>query len=114
MNIPRFSAEASLYKTRRRYRVAGTPTSVVHSRAVVPQLRPIGFCMADCDHSQGDPLMNAACKIGCLEGAGGNGVGGPTDPGCRPGCGPCRRVAGRPGRWKTCINRDCEDVEIRC
>jgi hypothetical protein len=116
MNIPRYSAEASLYKTRRRYRVAGTPTSVGHGRDVVPQLRPIGFCMAGCDETETNPVSNAACKIGCMEGAGGggDGVGGPTDPGCRPGCGPCRRLPGQRFRSKSCINRDCDSTEIRC
>ena len=49
MNMPGFTAETSLYKTRRQYpAVAGTPNALVGSQGVLPQL-PIGFCMADCD-----------------------------------------------------------------
>ena len=105
MNMPTFTAEASLYATGRRYRTASAPQW--GPSGVVPQL-PIGFCMANCD-GIGDPLMNAVCKFGCMEGGSGGGpVGGPSDPGCRPGCGPCRN------RRKTCINRDCDEREVRC
>ena len=106
MNMPTFTAEASLYATRRRYRAASAPSW--GPSGVVPQL-PIGFCMAECDEHETDPLSNAACKFGCMGGGGGGGVGGgPGDPGCRPGCGPCRR-----GR-RTCINADCDSREVRC
>jgi hypothetical protein len=113
MNIPRFTAEASLYKTSRQYQMAGTPKDLVGSRGVLPQL-PIGFCMADCDFTERDPLSNIACKFGCFEEQEGGGGGGPGDPVCTPSCTPCRRVAGKPGRWKTCISRNCDDYEVRC
>ena len=111
MNLPGFSAEASLYKSVRQYRMAGTRKP--GSRGVLPQL-PIGFCMADCDFTEHDPLSNAACKFDCLGQSDGGGPGGPGDQVCTPGCTPCRRVAGKTGRWKTCITRNCDDREVRC
>ena len=39
MNMPRFTAEASLYKTSGHYRIAGTSNALVGSPGVLPQLR---------------------------------------------------------------------------
>jgi len=113
MNMPGFSAEASVYRTSRQYRRAGAPNALAGSRGVIPQL-PIGFCMAECDFTEHDPLANMACKFGCFDDQGGGGGGGPVDQVCRPTCTPCRRVPGKPGRWKTCITRNCDDREVRC
>jgi hypothetical protein len=114
-NMPGFSADAALYQTSGRYRTAGSRRRSAGG-GILPQL-PIGFCMADCEFNVSDPFMQDVCKLGCLgSGGGGGGVGGGGGGGggCRPGCGTCRRVAGRTGRWKTCINADCEDREVRC
>jgi len=113
INMPGFTAEASIYKTVRQYRMAGTRNNLGGGRGVLPQL-PIGFCMADCDFTEHDPLSNMACKFDCLGGQEGGGGGGPREPVCRPSCSPCRPVAGKPGRWKTCITRNCDDNEVRC
>jgi hypothetical protein len=81
MNMPGFSAEASLYRSVRQYRMAGTRKP--GSRGVLPQL-PIGFCMADCDFTEHDPLSNAACKFDCL-GQDGGGPGRSRRPGVQAG-----------------------------
>lgn len=113
VKMPGFSGEASIYRSTRQYRMTGTYNDLTAGRGVVPQL-PIGFCMADCDFTEHDPLSNMACKFGCMGGDGGGGGSGPSGPVCKPSCTPCQRVAGMPGRWRTCINRNCEDREVRC
>ena len=112
MNMPGFKAEASLYKTSGHYRMAGTPNDLVGSRGVLPQL-PIGFCQANCD-AISDPFLRTVCELQCADQGGCGGGGGGGGQFCRPGCGPCRRVTGKPGRWKTCIRRNCDDYEVRC
>lgn len=109
MNIPGFTADASLYKTSGHYRIAGTTNDLVGSQGVLPQL-PIGFCMANCDHIQ-DDFTRTVCNLRCFEQGGG---GGGTGPVCRPSCSSCRPVPGLPGRWRTCINRNCDEREVRC
>jgi hypothetical protein len=113
MNLPGFTAEASLYKSMRQYRRTGNLSAFARGRGVLPQL-PIGFCMADCDFNETDPLSNAVCKFGCLDQQDGGSVGGPGNPICRPSCTRCHTVPGQPGRWKTCIDRKCDDREVRC
>ena len=44
MNIPGFTAEASLYETSDRYQVVGVPNVPPDGREVVPQLRPQTYC----------------------------------------------------------------------
>lgn len=112
-NIPGFTAEASLYRPARQYRTTAVQGSA--PRGVVPQLRKsTGFCMADCDFNDPDPLSNFACKVGCLEEGGGGEEGGGAEPACRPACGPCRRVPGEHRRTKTCVVGNCDEREIRC
>jgi hypothetical protein len=43
MNMPEFTAEASLYKTSGHYRTAGTSNTLVGSRGVLPQLQNLGW-----------------------------------------------------------------------
>jgi len=66
MNMPGFTGETSLYKTRGHYcAMASTPTGLVGER-VLPQL-PIGWCMADCDEQYPwGSIDNWACKYGCV------------------------------------------------
>ncbi len=76
MNMPGFTAEASLYNTGGHYRMAGAPNHLVGSRGVLPQL-PIGFCMADCDFiHRDDPFLASVCKLGCFGQQDGGGTGG--------------------------------------
>jgi hypothetical protein len=116
-NMPGFSADATLYNTRRHYRKAGNRSDFAGSPGVIPQL-PIGFCMADCDFVyQSDPFLRDVCKLGCLGGGdgGGTGGGGATEPHCRPHCTPCRRdLASETGRSRTCLTFDCESNTVAC
>ena len=45
MNMPGFTAEASLYKTKVHYRIAGTPDDLMDSRAILPQLDELLFVL---------------------------------------------------------------------
>jgi hypothetical protein len=75
MKTPGFNAEASLYKSSRRYIGRATSGVLSASMGITPQL-PIGFCMADCD-GQYDwgTLDNQICKFGCLDaGSGASGL----------------------------------------
>jgi hypothetical protein len=113
INMPSFTAEASLYRNSGHYRMAGIPHDLAGNGGVIPQL-PIGFCMANCDHIQ-DDFLRSVCNLNCLDGGGGGGGGGGVGGQvCRPSCSPCRAVPGEPGRWKTCIKRNCDDYEVRC
>lgn len=109
MNIPNFTADASLYETVAGYRSARTFAGRAGGISVVPQLRrSIGFCMADCDYTTSDPLSNAACKFDCMDQGGDDGPSGPPTQTCRPSCGPCI------GGIRTCITRDCDTYERSC
>ena len=110
--IPGFTADASLGRTVRQYRTAALHRSPQGN--VIPQLRrSTGFCMADCDSTDPDPLSNFACKIGCLD-AGGDGEGGGTEPVCTPVCGPCVKAPGALRGTKTCVTSNCNDRQVRC
>jgi hypothetical protein len=97
MNMPGFTGETSLYKTRNSYRAASVQLALGSGQIVLPQLpRSIGFCMADCD-GQYDwgTIDNAVCKFDCMDdgngggdGGGGGGGGGPdrTCIQCLNGC----------------------------
>lgn len=106
-NMPRFTAEASLYKTSARYRMAAT-LDLQNVPGVFPQLKSIGFCMADCDYTNSDPFMSTICKMGCLDQGGGGEPSGPSTEHCQPGCGPC--IDGS----KLCVKYDCQTVERVC
>jgi hypothetical protein len=108
MTMPTFTADASLYRSGSHYRMAMTVDRVAGGPNVLPQLRSIGFCMADCDYNIGDPLSNAACKFDCLGQGGDGGPSGPPTQHCRPSCGPC--IDGT----RVCIRADCETVERPC
>jgi len=99
LSLPGFSAEAALYRSSGSYRAVGGSVGHSAKRSILPQL-PIGFCMAECDYTQGDPFSRDVCKLGCLGGdPGGSGGGGPTSPG-ELVCGPCirgRQRCGIPG-----------------
>ena len=63
MQIPGFTAEASLYKPGRYYRNTAETANVTQDGSMVaPQLFGIGFCMADCDPD------DWLCLFDCLGG----------------------------------------------
>lgn len=109
MNIPGFTAEASLrYPTGHRGRGRHVEPKAA---GVIPQLRRTDWeCVKDCTEGG---MEWGVCTNFCT-GPDEGGGGGPRDPVCRPSCSPCRRVAGQPGRWKTCLLRNCDDRTIRC
>jgi hypothetical protein len=70
MNMPGFTAEGSLYKSRGCYMGRNSFATLAGS-GVTPQL-PIGFCMAECDDQYDwGTVENGACKFGCMGGDGG-------------------------------------------
>src|SRR5262249_16179817 len=119
MTMPGFAADASLYTSSKHYQSFLATRALPGTENVIPQL-PIGFCMADCDYTETDPLLNAICKFDCLDqggngdGGGGGGGGGDGGESCKPGGGGCGRIPGKPGRWKTCFDRNCNDRLVRC
>lgn len=117
INIPGFTAEASIYKTRGYYRLAtGRVGGIVAAvgQVLLPQLRRIDWgCARDCLEAGGNMGI---CSFFCEE-RGEEGGGGRPEPLCRPGCSPCRSglsEEGEPGRWKICITRNCDEYERRC
>src|SRR5215510_4171728 len=74
MNLPGFSADATLYKTKVNYNTTSSHFGTAGSYAVLPQL-PIGFCQANCDRIQ-DPFLRQVCELRCFEQTGGGGGGG--------------------------------------
>lgn len=113
MNLPGFTAEFDLYRGDRHY-VTGFPgfrgshksgeTAGVNS--VLPSLAIYVDGRYVCN---GEVTDNGFINCDPIGGGGGPG----RDPICRPSCGPCRAVPGQ-GRMKTCILRNCDDVERRC
>jgi hypothetical protein len=68
MNMPGFTGETSLYKTRNSYRAANIQPALAFGQVVLPQLRPIGFCMSGCDDRyEWGTIENAACKFYCMD-----------------------------------------------
>jgi hypothetical protein len=112
MNLPGFTADATLYKTNVNYKTVGSHFVTV-GHGVVPQL-PIGFCQANCDHIS-DPFLREVCNLQCMDQGGGGGGGGGGGEFCRPACGPCHPDPDSPtGRYKTCVKRNCDTYDVRC
>jgi hypothetical protein len=116
MNMPGFSAQAALGRTRGRYRRFGGGAAMASNGRVTAQL-PIGFCQANCDRIQ-DDFMRTVCEMQCMNqggGGGGTGPGGGGGPVCRPKCQSCRRDPdSSTGRSKFCISRNCDDYTVEC
>jgi hypothetical protein len=114
MNLPGFSADATLYKTKVNYNTTSSHFGTAGSYAVLPQL-PIGFCQANCDRIQ-DPFLRQVCELRCFEQTGGGGGGGGGGGQfCTPGCGACHPDPDSPtGRYKTCVKRNCDTYDLRC
>jgi hypothetical protein len=101
MNMPGFSAEASAYRSPVPY-VSGS--SALGSTSVQPAA---AIYVGGLFYCYGEVTSGG---VSCYDSGGG---GGPIDPGCRPGCGTCRRVPGG-GRVKTCVTRDCDTIDRPC
>jgi hypothetical protein len=105
MNIPGFTAPASLYRSPVSYVVGSrTSRSPGSSDSVQPAMAIYVNGIYYCD---GEVTSGG---VNCYGGPAGDlGLGGgPREPLCRPQCGPCRNHV------KTCILRNCDDVERRC
>jgi len=109
MNMPGFTAEASLSKQGKFYRLPATYVS--DSFGVQPQLRKTDFeCVHDCLEAGGGDICNFFCTENVDPGGGGGG-----GQQCRPSCGPCKRDPESPsGRSRFCINAKCDDFTRRC
>jgi hypothetical protein len=105
-SLPGFTANAALVGAGGHYR--GRARSGGPAGLVAQLRRSIGFCMADCDATESNPLSNAQCKFDCLDGGGDDGGGGPGGPVCKPSCGPCIRGT------RVCVTTDCDTVERAC
>ena len=116
LNMPGFTAQASLYKAGWHLRMAATQDSWVGKGDVLPQL-PMGFCMANCDSIE-DDFMRTVCEMRCSEdqgGGGGGGGGGGHPVICKPQCGPCRADdSSSTGGFQTCIKPNCDDYDRPC
>ena len=106
MNLPGFTAPASLFRSPVSYVVGSQASqSFGSSDSVRPAMAIYVNGVYYCDGEV------TGSGVECY-GSGGGG-GGPREPLCRPSCGPCRNVPVQ-GRVKTCILRNCDDVEKRC
>jgi hypothetical protein len=108
MNMPGYTADASVYRTRNCYTSRRASSALRGSQGVLPQARSIGFCQADC--VPGD----YPCLWGCMEGGGGGGSTLPTEH-CRPSCGRCLPDSDSPtGRSRLCLKANCDDYSRPC
>src|SRR6266545_2726122 len=108
MNMPGYTAEASLATARGFYRTARAGSDSLPGQGVLPQL-PIGFCQANCAP---DDLF---CVLRCLDQGGGGSGPRPPTPRCRPACGPCLPDEDSlTGRSRLCIKANCNDYTRRC
>jgi hypothetical protein len=109
IKMPGFTAETSLGRLKQFHLVSSSSGDMPGSQAILPQLRSIGFCQADC--LPGDYL----CLFRCMDQ--GSGGGGPTPPTqhCHPSCGPCHADPDSPtGRSRLCIKANCDDYDRNC
>ena len=125
MNIPGFTADTSIYKTRGHYRaMASHPAASANKRAVLPQLpRQLQLlqCLQDCSLADSSPFCQQLCfwqdhintsddffgSRGGGRGSGG-GSGGGGGQSCVPECGPC--IDGS----RLCVRHDCSDYDRPC
>ena len=109
MNMPGFTAEASLSKQGKFYRLPATYVS--DSFGVQPQLRKTDYeCVHDCLEAGGGDMCNFFCTENVDEGGGGGGR-----ETCRPGCGPCLPDSDSPmGGFRTCVKYNCDTYDSPC
>jgi len=126
MNIPAFTASASLYRTRTNYRSSGIFGSS-ESSAIIPQLPDRdapgrGGCFADCIDKR---LTKKQCHDRCGDPGGTQGSGGGSRPAdanavCWAGYGICTAVGFstfRPDLWASCLFGgicSCEELRDHC
>lgn len=113
LNMPGFTAPASLYKSGGHFRKAEARNTLAGNGDVLPQL-PIGFCQANCDSIE-DDFLRTVCEMKCSGDQGGGGGGGGHPQICKPTCGPCRADdSSSTGGFQTCIKTNCDDYERPC
>ena len=101
MNVPGFNASASLYRSPVSYLVGSQAnpspgsSNSVQAAAQAVYVNGLFYCYGNVTGS------GVVCE-------GSGAPSGPRDPVCRPQCGPCRNHV------KTCILRNCDDVERAC
>jgi hypothetical protein len=107
MNMPSFSAEASLYKTSGHYQGSANGGSLAPRSTSANEVQAAAAIYVDgrfiCN---GEVTSNGF--INCFPVGGGGG-----GDSCRPGCSLCRNVPGV-GRRKSCVTRNCDVREVRC
>jgi hypothetical protein len=119
MNMPGFTADASLYKVGKFYRLTATYFSdslgvSADSIAVVqPQLRKTDYeCTHDCLEAGGD---SGICDFFCTESVEDGGDGGRGEQHCLAGCGPCLPDTESPmGGSRTCVRPNCDNYDRPC
>ena len=109
MNMPRFTAEASLYSSGEFYQSARASGALPVSGGVLPQL-PIGFCQAECSSD------DYQCLFDCMGDGGGDGGGGSGGgQHCSPQCGTCLPDPDSPrGGYRTCVDYNCNTYDKQC
>lgn len=121
--LPRFTAEVSLYRSSGSYRVATSPVWRRAGRGgVEPQLKrqlDLLLCLQGCSLAgSGDACVDTCYRMEHIGASNDQqnpgGGGGPKDPGCRPGCGPCTRDPETRRRVKTCVKANCDTVTRSC
>ncbi len=118
MNIPRFTADESVFKTSGHYRAISTFNAKGNGQVALPQSMALLKCLQGC-HSAGSPDY---CQQQCFwqedigGGSGGNGTGGGGGgQSCAPGCGPCQVDPDSTlGGTKTCVRHDCSTYDRSC
>lgn len=121
MNLPGFTAEATVYQSSGQYRSTSvSANSEEQGGGILPQLprqMKLLQCLQGCSNAGSPDFCRDQCfwqDFGESGGGGGGNGGGGRNPVCRPSCGPCRSVAGESGRWKTCVKRNCDTYDVRC
>ena len=97
MKVPEFTASASLYRSPFSY-----PGSLSHGSSNSVQAAAMAVYVNGQFYCYGDVTGSGVVCEGSGEPSG------PRDQLCRPQCGPCRNHV------KTCILRNCDDVERAC
>jgi hypothetical protein len=112
MNMPRYTAEASLYSSGQCYQSTGAWGALPGRRFVLPQMSRDEFiCHMNCEAD--DTFCHARCDLDY--GGGGDGGGGGGGEHCTPACGPCYPDPGSPmGGFRTCVDYNCNTYDRQC
>ena len=115
MNLPGFTAEASLYRTSECYRaIAGISNVWLDGGKVGPQSLALLKCLQGCHDADSPDYCQQHCYWNeAIEGGGGGGGGGGQS--CAPGCGECYSDLDSPtGGFKSCVKHDCTTYNLTC